>query len=89
MTIKRIIFFFGILFLGIIGLVIADQIDFTKGRRGASVIGNGISDPLIDKKDQELPGGSRTDLSPSKINTQINNEQKNNYQNVDGIRTRN
>lgn len=88
MTTKRIIFFLGILFLGIIGLVIADQIDFTKGRSGASVIGNGIPDPLVDDKDQEL-SESRTDLSPSKINTQINNEQKNNYQNVDGIRTRN
>lgn len=47
MTTKRIIFFLGILFLGIIGLVIADQIDFTHGRRGASVIGNGTPDPLV------------------------------------------
>ncbi len=86
MTTKRIIFFLGILFLGIIGLVIADQIDFTKGRSGASVIGNGIPDPLVDEKDQKLLGESRTDLSPSKINTQINTEKPKEYQNIDGIR---
>jgi hypothetical protein len=88
MTTKRIIFFLGILFLGIIGLVIADQIDFTKGRSGASVIGNGIPDPLVDDKDQEL-SESRTDLSPSKIKPESSSEKLKNYQNIDGIRTRN
>ncbi len=47
-TLQKIILFFGIIFLGIMGLMIADQHDFRTGRKSTVTgIGNGTPDPLV------------------------------------------
>lgn len=49
-TWKKVVLFLGIIGLGILGLVIADQYDFMGGRSAdgeTAVIGNGVPDPLI------------------------------------------
>ena len=47
-TWRKIILFFGIIGLGIVGLMIADQNDFLSGRKESiTTIGNGTPDPLV------------------------------------------
>lgn len=47
-TWRKLVLFFGIIGLGIIGLMVADQYDFLTGRNSpATTIGNGTADPLV------------------------------------------
>jgi hypothetical protein len=47
-TLKKIIIFFSIIGLGIIGLMVADQYNFLNGRKEVvTTIGNGTPDPLV------------------------------------------
>lgn len=64
--IKKVVIFLGIISLGIIGLIIADQQDYISGRDSteASTIGNGISDPLVSN---EANVKTSAKLAPSKI----------------------
>ncbi len=51
-TWRKVALFIGIIGLGIIGLVIADQQDFLSGRANSgSIIGNGEPDPLAEEAD--------------------------------------
>jgi DNA/RNA endonuclease YhcR with UshA esterase domain len=52
-TIKKIILFLGIILIGIIGLMVADQYDFINGRTDNQIsIGNGIPDPLVSSEER-------------------------------------
>jgi hypothetical protein len=47
-TLKKIIIFFSIIGLGIVGLMVADQYNFLNGRKEVvTTIGNGTPDPLV------------------------------------------
>ena len=47
-TLKKIIIFFSIIGLGIVGLMVADQHNFLNGRKEVvTTIGNGTPDPLV------------------------------------------
>lgn len=87
---KKLFFFFAILALGIIGMVVADQIDFTNGRifSKQNTIGNGMSDPLVaGLVSPEENISSATALSPSKLQTSTPLPKKN--PSIDGVRSRN
>ena len=44
-TWKRIAWFIGIIIIGLVGLMVADQVDFLNGRKGSpSTIGGGVID---------------------------------------------
>lgn len=63
-TWRKLALFFGIIGLGIIGLMIADQYDFLMGRNDAAIpIGNGAADPLVSgtvsPRDYIQPGTSK------------------------------
>ncbi len=68
-TWRKLILFFGIIGLGIVGLMVADQYDFLAGRNSpATTIGNGTADPLVSgtvsPRNYIQPGTSKN--SPSK-----------------------
>lgn len=86
-TLKKIVIFLSIIFLGIIGLVITDQIDFKNGRSMSqqNTIGNGTSDPLITNTTKEKRLPNQTILSPSKI--QITSPTSAPIPNIDGVRS--
>jgi hypothetical protein len=75
-TIKKIILFLGIILIGIIGLMVADQHDFLQGRTETqNTIGNGVPDPLVtgtsvkNNNSAHVTTGSGSNLAPSKIKT--------------------
>lgn len=86
-TLKKIVIFLSIISLGIIGLVIADQIDFKNGRSMSqqNPIGNGTSDPLIINTTKEKQLSNQAILSPSKIQTTSSTSAS--IPNIDGIRS--
>lgn len=66
LTIKRVVLFLGIIGLGIIGLIIADQQDYLSGRTdGQASIGNGEADPLV--KDVQLVPSKKNTAPPTNI----------------------
>lgn len=66
LTFKRIAMFLGIIGIGIIGLIIADQQDYLSGRTdGQASIGNGEADPLI--KDVQLTPSKSNKTPPTNL----------------------
>jgi hypothetical protein len=48
LTWQKVIVFIGIIGLGLVGLMVADQYDFLGGREGDKItIGDGTADPLV------------------------------------------
>jgi hypothetical protein len=51
-TWQKVIVFVGIIGLGLIGLMVADQYDFIGGRKNSEItIGDGTADPLVTNTD--------------------------------------
>jgi hypothetical protein len=90
-TLQKILTFLGIIFLGIIGLMVADQIDFSHGRTLShqNTIGNGTSDPILTESQKEssrdIKQETVTKLSPSKIQTTSSAPAA--IPNIDGVRS--
>lgn len=91
-TIKKIILFLGIILIGIIGLMVADQHDFLQGRTETqNTIGNGVADPLVtetsvkNNNSANVTTGSGSNLAPSKI--QHSSSTSASIPNIDGVRT--
>ena len=90
-TIQKILTFLGIIFLGIIGLMVADQIDFSHGRTLSqqNTIGNGTSDPILIESQKESSRDVKQEndikLPPSKIQTMSSVPAA--IPNIDGVRS--
>ena len=81
-TWKKIVLFAGIIGLGIIGLIIADQQDYLSGRTNSqTAIGNGTADPLAESA--ELIPAKKIESVPVK-KTVIPDYRKNSG--IDGVR---
>jgi hypothetical protein len=78
---KKVVIFLGIIFLGIIGLVIADQIDFSSDRSlsQTNTIGTGTG--------SGEPSTASVELAPSKINTKSKLPTPLD-ENIDGVQSR-
>jgi hypothetical protein len=78
LRIKKVLLFFGIIFLGIIGLVIADQIDFSSDRSFSktNTIGTGT--------ESGEPSTASVKLAPSKVTPKPSVPVN---KNIDGVRS--
>lgn len=87
-TWRKLALFVGIIGLGIIGLIIADQQDFLNGRANTQTsIGDGIPDPLA-KDANIVPIKTRTTTTTSKATVKtptIPTSQE--YSEIDGIQS--
>ncbi len=84
---KNLFFFFAIIALGLLGLVIADQIDFKNGRvfSKQNSIGNGVSDPMVAELQEQKLQSSATELSPSKVQKKLPSTNSESNASLDGI----
>jgi hypothetical protein len=86
-TIKKIILFLGIILIGIIGLMVADQYDFINGRTdNHNTIGNGVPDPLVNNQNSDIQTIDENKKNPvSSNNTVLKKPSAASVPNIDGV----